>query len=674
VKHVLVLTHSGDLYVVDRVMAALERRGAHAHRFDTDRFPSEVRLAASFGGKRRTVLRSKDVEIDLSTISSVWARRIWPPRIDERVGPKLREGAARESAAALAGVLDSLHGSAWIDPPERARAADNKLRQLRIAGDVGLEVPPTLVTNDPDEVRAFREANGALVAKMLTPLSVGMEHQAFFVRTSLVRDEDLEHLDALRHAPMVFQALVPKSIELRVACVGRRAFAGAIDASRSERGKGRLAARAAGRGALAAGRGARRRRREGVRADGGARPALRRRRPDPTPGRSARLPRDQSDGRMGDAGEGPRAADLGCVGRGAPFREPERSTGGRMRALIVTKSNDNESVEYVSRALERRGAKPFRLDTDRFPTEVKARIRIEDGRAEAQLESAGDVIDTSEIAGAWHRRLEIGAKIPTTMDKRLRMPSVEESRRVLFGLLASLACPVVDRWRVLRHAEQKQLQLEIARKVGLEIPRTLVTNDPAAAREFWDACRGNVITKMMTGFAVMDEGREKVVFTTPLKEADLGALDQLSLCPMTFQEKLEKALELRVTIVGERVFAASIDSSQMERSKTDWRREGFALISSWKPYALPADVEKGLLALMDTFALNYGAIDVIVTPEGKHVFLEVNPAGEFFWLERESGMPISEAIADVMLGRAKGRTGPAAPPSSPPGSPPRSGP
>ena len=331
-----------------------------------------------------------------------------------------------------------------------------------------------------------------------------------------------------------------------------------------------------------------------------------------------------------------------------------------MRALIVTKSNDNESVEYVTRALERRGAKPFRLDTDRFPTEVKARIRIEGGRAAAQLESAGDVVDTSEIAGAWHRRVEVGAKIPTTMDKRLRMPSVEESRRVLFGLLASLACPVVDRWRVLRHAEQKQLQLEIARKVGLEIPRTLVTNDPAAVREFWDACRGNVITKMMTGFAVMEEGREKVVFTTPLKEADLGALDQLALCPMTFQEKLEKALELRVTIVGERVFAASIDSSTMERSKTDWRREGFALISSWKPYTLPADVEKGLLALMDAFALNYGAIDVIVTPEGKHVFLEVNPAGEFFWLERESGMPISEAIADVMLGLAPARLPPVA--------------
>jgi glutathione synthase/RimK-type ligase-like ATP-grasp enzyme len=332
-----------------------------------------------------------------------------------------------------------------------------------------------------------------------------------------------------------------------------------------------------------------------------------------------------------------------------------------MRALIVTRTNDNESVEYVSRALERRGAKPFRLDTDLFPTKVRVSVRASDAGVSGEIRSEDDAVQVSEIAGAWHRRLEIGGAIPTTMDKRLRMPSVEESKRVLLGLLASLECPVVDPAARLRHAEHKQLQLEVARRVGLAIPRTLVTNDPSAAREFWDACEGRVVAKMMTGFAVVEQGKEQVVFTTPLSEADLGSLEQLALCPMTFQEKLEKAVELRVTIVGERVFAASIDSSQMERSKTDWRREGFALLSAWKPYALPAEVEKGLLGLMDAFGLNYGAIDVIVTPEGRHVFLEVNPAGEFFWLERECGMPISEAIADVMLGKAKRRIEPTGP-------------
>ena len=117
-------------------------------------------------------------------------------------------------------------------------------------------------------------------------------------------------------------------------------------------------------------------------------------------------------------------------------------------------------------------------------------------------------------------------------------------------------------------------------------------------------------------------------------------------------------MELRVTVVGRRAFAASIDSNALERSQTDWRREGVALIDRWQPYALPADVERGLLGVMDALGINYGAADFVVTPEGRHVFLEVNPAGEFFWLERQNGLPISEAIADVLLGRAPRREAP----------------
>ena len=163
---------------------------------------------------------------------------------------------------------------------------------------------------------------------------------------------------------------------------------------------------------------------------------------------------------------------------------------------------------------------------------------------------------------------------------------------------------------------------------------------------------------MMASFAIHEEGREKVVFTNPLSASDLEGLDGLRLCPMTFQEKVEKASELRVTVVGSRVFAAAIDSNALERSRTDWRREGLALIDRWKTCDLPAAVERGLLALMDALGLNYGAADFIVTPEGRHVFLELNPAGEFFWLERENGLPISEALADVLLGLAPRRETP----------------
>jgi glutathione synthase/RimK-type ligase-like ATP-grasp enzyme len=124
---------------------------------------------------------------------------------------------------------------------------------------------------------------------------------------------------------------------------------------------------------------------------------------------------------------------------------------------------------------------------------------------------------------------------------------------------------------------------------------------------------------------------------------------------MTFQEQVSKALELRVTVVGERVMAAAIDSQASVRAAHDWRRDGVRLVNSWQPYELPVETEEKLLRVMDYFGLNYGAADFIVTPEGRHVFLEVNPVGEFFWLELHPGLPISSAIADVLLGRSKRR-------------------
>jgi len=329
-----------------------------------------------------------------------------------------------------------------------------------------------------------------------------------------------------------------------------------------------------------------------------------------------------------------------------------------MTVLIVTHSEDNECVEMVTRALERRGEDCFRLDTDLFPGRIDLRVRVSGEARSVELERDGRVLELGGLTAAWHRRLAVGRSIPETLERQVRAASVEESRRVLHGLLASLGCFVLDPWGRIRLAEAKQLQLELARAVGLDVPRTLVTNDPAAARAFWDQCSGRVVAKMMASFAIHADGQERVVFTNPLAEHDLAGLAGLRLCPMTFQERLDKALELRVTIVGRRVFTAAVDPNALPRSATDWRREGLALIGRWRPHALPAGVERGLLALMDALGLNYGAADIVVTPGGRHVFLEVNPAGEFFWLERENGLPVSEALADVLLGRAERREPP----------------
>jgi len=326
-----------------------------------------------------------------------------------------------------------------------------------------------------------------------------------------------------------------------------------------------------------------------------------------------------------------------------------------MTTLVVTHSQDNYCTPAVVDALRARGERVFRLDTDRFPTELRLQMHDGDVAGGWHLADGDDRLDLSEVTAVWYRRANIGGHIPAEMDSQLRAAALKESHRTVQGMLAGLEVFCLDPIERIRAAEHKPLQLRVARRLGMDIPRTLVTNDPDAVRAFFPQCPGGMVTKMLASFAVYEHGQEMVVFTNPVTAAHLDDLDGLDLCPMVFQENIPKALELRVTVVGTRVFAASIDSQSSARARTDWRRDGNEMIADWKPHTLPDALTEKVLALMDHFRLNYGALDFILTPDGRYVFLEVNPAGEFFWLEKAPGLPISEALADVLTGRAPRR-------------------
>jgi len=327
-----------------------------------------------------------------------------------------------------------------------------------------------------------------------------------------------------------------------------------------------------------------------------------------------------------------------------------------MSVLIITYSDDNESVARVVEAIARKGGRAIRFDTDRYPTDVRLTAYYGTGNDERlTLTNEEGEFDLREVTAIWHRRVNLGAQLPAGLDKQLRHASLGEVNAAAHGMLASLKAFRMDYLHHIRHAENKQLQLQVARELGLYIPRTLTTNDPAAVRDFAKSCESGMVTKMLSSFAIYDEGKELVVFTNVVKPEDLEDLSGLSLCPATFQELVPKSLEIRVTVVGRYVLSASIDSQASIRATHDWRRDGVRMLQDWRHYQLPLDVEQKILRLMDYFSLNYGAIDLILTPDGKHVFLELNPCGEFFWLERSPGLPISDAIADVLLGHTPRR-------------------
>src|SRR6185295_3558800 len=165
---------------------------------------------------------------------------------------------------------------------------------------------------------------------------------------------------------------------------------------------------------------------------------------------------------------------------------------------------------------------------------------------------------------------------------------------------------------------------------------------------FFAETEGQTVAKLLRPLTVSMDAVNNFVYTNRVREEDLASAEALRHCPMVFQELIPKAYELRVACVAGEVFAGALDASGTSRGHTDWRRAA-PEECRWQKAQLPTEVASGLQALMSELGLVFGAVDLICTPEGEHVFLEVNPGGEWGMLERDLGLTISEAIAAALL-------------------------
>ncbi|HEV2860708.1 MAG TPA: hypothetical protein VGX48_06870 [Pyrinomonadaceae bacterium] len=323
-------------------------------------------------------------------------------------------------------------------------------------------------------------------------------------------------------------------------------------------------------------------------------------------------------------------------------------TAARDAVLLVTHSGDHFTVDRVAAALKRRGARPFRLDTDLFPEEVRLSSRLGPGGPRRTIRAGRRRLDAEEVRAVWMRRVW-PPRLDERLDARFRGACARESQAALEGFLGGLsAARRVNEPARDREAEDKLRQLELATASGLEVPRTLVTNDADEARAFFDECAGRVVAKLLRPLSVSMNDAPFFLYTSEVKREDLDEAETLRHSPVVFQELVEKELELRVACVGGRLFAGAIDARHSGAGRTDWRRAAPAECA-WQPCEVPAGVGARLSALAGRLGLVYGAADLILTPDGRHVFLEINPAGEWGMLERDLGLDISGALADALL-------------------------
>ena len=202
-----------------------------------------------------------------------------------------------------------------------------------------------------------------------------------------------------------------------------------------------------------------------------------------------------------------------------------------------------------------------------------------------------------------------------------------------------------------RRARSKLAQQQEARRAGLHVPPTLYTNDPDRVRAFLRAHGGRAVYKSysQSGLWKVKGDAFAMLFTALLTEEELPGDEVLRATPGIYQPCLAKAYELRVTVMGQHVFAAKVDSQAMTLGKLDWRRSFDDMHLRFAPIELAPELDRAILRLMEGMGLVFGCLDFIVTPEGEHVFLEVNEMGQFLFVEEYTGLPLLDAFCELLL-------------------------
>ncbi|WP_067683702.1 hypothetical protein [Nocardia miyunensis] len=302
--------------------------------------------------------------------------------------------------------------------------------------------------------------------------------------------------------------------------------------------------------------------------------------------------------------------------------------------LIVTEADDLHADAMAATLRKHHGVSPIRLDMRDFPRETGS----------FRLDRAGTARSLSHLRGldavgsVWWRRPH-QAVVPGGMRRADDDYRQAECDGFLQGLLWSIPAVWVNDPGTDRTATRKIVQLETARRAGFVIPETLVTNDPDEARSFVGARPGPVVYKR-TG-----TGRAEFSETRVVTPADLARLDTIRSAPTTFQDYVEADCDLRVVWIDGVEWTVRIDS-QSGVGRVDSRLDTSV---DFTPERLPATVSKSIATVMGALGLTFGVLDIRLGTDGEYYFLEVNPQGQFAYLEIKTGLPIFRSLAGYLV-------------------------
>jgi len=258
-----------------------------------------------------------------------------------------------------------------------------------------------------------------------------------------------------------------------------------------------------------------------------------------------------------------------------------------------------------------------------------------------EFQASYDAAPIDSATTIWWRR-PFTPQSNLNVEKELQKFVSTEKKHALHGSIYASECRVVNSPFCELKAQYKPYQLRLASKIGLKIPETCITNDANRACEFTKRLSKNGKRCIYKPFTSPEDNfaPTRILTTEQLEEAAA----ELTVAPVIFQECIEKGVDVRVCIVGDKLFSAAIIPTHADL--IDWRCDPLAKTEHFK---LPTGIEDKLFAFTRALGLETGSIDLRVNPDGQFYFFEINPSGQFLWLEADLGLPICDAFADLLL-------------------------
>jgi ATP-grasp ribosomal peptide maturase len=285
----------------------------------------------------------------------------------------------------------------------------------------------------------------------------------------------------------------------------------------------------------------------------------------------------------------------------------------------------------------------FRCDAGQFPQQLTVGAEFDGDTWMGELRTERRNLQLTDLTGVYYRRPTEFSFEPGMSANEQRWAAIQA--RLGFGGLLATVGPWLNHPHRIGFAEYKPVQLKCAARAGLRVPPTLITNDPPAAYEFARR-HGGAVCKPFGGIGVHDEDGFRSIFATAVTPDECRDNPGIARTMHLFQRQLPKDYEVRLTVVDDQFFAARIDA-ESDAARADWRADYQAL--SYRPWSVPDHVRAGVRELLDALGLRFGALDFVVADD-EWWFLEINPNGQWAWIEDETALPIAAAIADALEG------------------------